>query len=559
MVKIKIDDRELEVEPGSTILQAALKNGIYIPHFCWHPKLSIAGNCRMCLVEVEKSPKLVISCATQVADGMVIRTNTEKVIKARNAILELMLINHPLDCPICDEAGECKLQEYAYKYGSGKSRFEEVKIHKPKRVQLGPYVILDTERCIMCSRCIRFTEEVAGQTVLTFIQRGTHVELTTFPGTQLDNPYSLNVTDICPVGALTNKDSRFKARVWEMSPTESICIGCARGCNIYIWVRRNEIIRLTPRINENVNSHWICDHGRLNTFKWINSPDRLSGAFIKRNGKLVEAGWDEAISMIASELRTYRKDEIAGIASAYSTNEDNYVFLKFMRDVIGTKNIGFMNHIKDGDEDNILIRADKTPNSLGVKLIGGWQEAQDTGIEKILKAIESGEIKAVYVMEDNIAKDPTVAKLLYNLELLVVHSPLKNETTDIADIVLSTPAYAEKNGTMVNFQGFVQRLRPAVTLLDHVRTLDGFSVTKWDKFASYNDRWSKVVKRDARSTWRLISSLASAMGVKFKYASAEDVFKEIAERIPAFNGLTYDLIGSNGAKIKEPVSVRSHV
>lgn len=550
MVKIIIDGKEIEADPQSTILQVALKNDIYIPHFCWHPKLSVSGNCRMCLVEVDKSSKLVISCATQIADGMVVKTNSEKVIKARNAVMEFLLINHPLDCPICDEAGECKLQEYAYKYSVGKSRFDEDKVHKPKRVPIGPNVMLDVERCIMCSRCIRFSEEIAKQMALTFTERGTHVVLTTFPGTQLDNPYSMNVIELCPVGALTSRDFRFKARVWEMSSTESICVGCARGCNMNIWVRNNEILRLTPRINEEVNSHWMCDYGRLQTFKWINSDKRMSGALIRKNDSLVEVGWDEAISKIASDLRTFRKNEIAGIGSAYATNEDNYVFAKFMKEVIGTKNIGFMEHIKEGDEDNILIRADKTPNSLGTKIVGMCNENGKGGIEHILKGIQEGNIKALYIMEDNIAADAHIAKILSNLELLIVHSPVKNETTNIADVVLASSAYAEKHGTMVNFQGVVQRLRPAIALFDHERAKDGMAMSRWDKFAAHNDRWGKGPKRDARSTWRIIAAVASAMGSKMKYAVAEDVFKEITERIPAFKGLSYEKIGAKGNKIK---------
>ena len=240
MAKLTIDERVLDVDPQLTVIQAAAANGIEIPHFCWHPKLSVAGNCRMCLVEAAKMPKLAIACATPVAEGMVVRTKSDRVIKARNAVMEFLLINHPLDCPICDEAGECKLQDYAYKYSIGYSRFDEDKVHKPKRVELGPRVLLDVERCIMCSRCVRFADEVARQPVLTFTQRGTHVVLTTFPETQLDNRYSMNVVEICPVGALTSRDFRFKSRVWEMSSTDTICAGCSRGCNMNMWVRNNE-------------------------------------------------------------------------------------------------------------------------------------------------------------------------------------------------------------------------------------------------------------------------------------------------------------------------------
>jgi NADH-quinone oxidoreductase subunit G len=557
MAKITIDGKELEVDPKLTVIQAAVQNGIHIPHFCWHPKLSVAGNCRICLVEVEKMPKLVIACATQVAEGMVVKTKSEKVVKARNAVMEFLLINHPLDCPICDEAGECKLQDYAYKYSIGASRFQEDKVHKPKRVELGPHVLLDVERCIMCSRCIRFSEEIAHQSALTFTDRGTHVVLTTFPGTQLDNPYSMNVVDICPVGALTSRDFRFKARVWEMSSTDSMCVGCARGCNTHVWVRNNEILRLTPRKNEEVNSNWMCDDGRLNSFKCVASEKRLNGPLLRKDGVKVEVGWDEAVSKVVTELHTYRKHEIAGIASAYATNEDNYIFTRFIKEVIGSKNIGYLSHVQSGNEDDLLIRADKTPNSLGALLVGAAGDNGTVGIDHILKGISDGNIKVLYVLEDNIAADPKIAEVLKNLEILIVHSSVRNETTAKADIVLSASTFAEKNGTMTNFNGRVQRLRPAVAMIEQERAVDGMAMSRWDKFAAQNDSWGKGVKRDARSSWRILAAVASAMGGKMKYATAEEVFKEMSERLPAFKGLSYTKVGNKGANLKElkPVTV----
>ncbi|RPI05170.1 MAG: NADH-quinone oxidoreductase subunit G [Ignavibacteriae bacterium] len=551
MIKITVDGRELEVDPTLTIIQAAAQNGIEIPHFCWHPKLTVSGNCRMCLVEIEKMPKLVISCATQVADGMVIKTKSEKVVKARNAVMEFLLINHPLDCPICDEAGECKLQDYTYKYSTGYSRFQEDKVHKPKRIELGPNIILDVERCILCSRCIRFSEEIAHQKVLTFTERGTHVVLTTFPGTQLDNPYAMNVVDICPVGALTNRDFRFKARVWEMSSTESICIGCARGCNTNVWVRNNEILRLTPRDNEEVNSSWMCDEGRVHSFKFVSSENRLNGPMIRKDGILVDVGWDEAISKVVSELHTYRKHEIAGISSPYSTNEDNYIFARFFKEVIGSKSFGFLPHTIPGADDDLLIRADKTPNSLGASLLRIPGENESSGIDHILKGISSGTIKVLYVLEDNIAADPRIAEILTNLEMLIVHSSTKNETTIRADVVLSASTFAEKYGTYTNFTGYVQRVRPAVAMIEQERAPDGMAMSRWDKFAARNDSWGKGNKRDARSSWRILAAIASAMGVKMKYASSEEVFKELVERVPAFKGLSYSKIGTHGAPIKK--------
>jgi NADH-quinone oxidoreductase subunit G len=550
MAKITIDDKEFEVDPKLTVIQAARQNGIKIPHFCWHPKLSVAGNCRMCLVEVEKMPKLAIACATQVADGMVVKTKSERVVKARNAVMEFLLINHPLDCPICDEAGDCKLQQYSYKYSVGYSRFEEDKIHKPKRVELGPHVILDDERCIMCSRCIRFSDEIAHQPVLTFTERGTHVVLRTFPGTQLDNPYSMNVIELCPVGALTSSDFRFKSRVWEMSSTESVCVGCARGCNTNIWVRNNEILRITPRKNEAVNSYWMCDHGRLDTFKHIAGEKRLNGPLVRRFGSLVEVGWDEAIARVVSELKTYRKHEIAALGSAYATNEDNYVFTRFMKDVVGVKNIGFVPHINENDKDDFLIHQDKTPNSVGATAVG----LTTSGAEEVFKGIESGTIKALYVLEDNILANDKLAPILANLELLIVHSSVRNETTHRADVVLSCSTYAEKHGTITNFEGRLQRIRPAVATMDQDRALNNFEMSRWDKFAAQNDTWGKGSRKDARSTVRIIASIASTMGIKWKYNSMEEAFKDLTEHVPAFKGLTYLKIGSSGILLKELAS-----
>ena len=550
MTKITIDDKEFEVDPKLTVIQAAQQNGIKIPHFCWHPKLSVAGNCRMCLVEIEKMPKLAIACATQVADGMVVKTKSERVVKARNAVMEFLLINHPLDCPICDEAGDCKLQKYSYKYSTGYSRFEENKVHKPKRVELGPHVILDDERCIMCSRCIRFSDEISHQPVLTFTERGTHVVLRTFPGTQLDNPYSMNVIELCPVGALTSSDFRFKARVWEMSSTESVCIGCARGCNTNIWVRNNEILRITPRKNDAVNSYWMCDHGRLDTFKHLAGEKRLNGPLVRRFGTLVEVGWDEAIARVVSELRTYRKHEIAALGSAYATNEDNYVFAKFMRDVIGVKNIGFLPHIDENDKDDFLIHHDKTPNSVGTAAVG----LTTKGAEEVISAIEKGTVKALYMLEDNILTDKRFASILANLELLIVHSSVRNETTARADVVLSCSTYAEKHGTITNFEGRIQRIRPAVATMDQDRALNNFEMSRWNKFAAQNDKWEKGSKKDARSTVRIIAAIASAMGMKWKYNSMEEAFKDLTEHVPAFKGLTYEKIGSSGILIKELIN-----
>jgi NADH-quinone oxidoreductase subunit G len=555
-VKITIDGTQFEVDNSRTIIQAARENGITIPHFCWHEKLSVSGNCRMCLVEVEKMPKLVIACATQVAEGMAVKTKTDRVINAREAVMEFLLINHPLDCPICDEAGECKLQDYTYKYSAGYSRFQENKVHKPKRVPLGPRIMFDAERCILCSRCIRFTDEVAGVHQLQFVERGDHTTIETFPGESLDNPYSMNVVDICPVGALTNRDFRFKSRVWEMSFTDSVCQGCARGCNIEVGVRNNEVLRLTPRTNDAVNGNWMCDHGRLDTFKFVNADNRIKAAMIRKEGRLLEVGWDEAIARVASELKSFKKSEIAFLGSAYATNEDNYIFQKFARDVLGAKNIDFARHILEGDQDNILIRADKTPNSAGAEKVGVVPRDGGMKFDEIIQAIKEGKIKALYSLEDDIAAIPGVADALPKLEFFVLHGTNENSTTQHADVVFASSTYAEKNGTMVNFKGQVQRIRPVVTTLEQDRALDGFMMSRWDRFASHNDRWGKGPRRDARASWKIVASVAGLLGAKFKYIAAEEVFNEIAQRVEDFKGLSYLKIGTQGAQLKSHASAK---
>ncbi|MDE3056705.1 MAG: (2Fe-2S)-binding protein [Bacteroidota bacterium] len=557
-VKITIDGTQIEADNKRTIIEVAREHGIKIPHFCWHPKLSVSGNCRMCLVEIEKMPKLAIACSTQVADGMVVHTKNERVVHARNAVMEFLLINHPLDCPICDEAGECKLQDYTYKYSTGYSRFDEDKVHKPKRIQLGPHVMFDAERCILCSRCVRFCDEIAGVHQLQFIQRGDHTELTTFPGEKLDNPYSMNVVDICPVGALTNADFRFKARVWEMSFTDTICQGCARGCNIEVGVRNNETLRLTPRRNDDVNGYWMCDHGRLDTFKFVNAENRIKAPMIRKDGVLVEVGWDEAIARVASELKSFKKSEVAALGSPFATNEDNHIFQRFVKEVLGTKNVDFVRHIVEGDEDNILLRSDKTPNSIGAAEVGVAPVEGGMSFDAIIEGIHEGKIKALYALEDDVAAVPGVAEVLPKLEFFAVHAANENSTTRYADVVLAAATFAEKNGTMVNFQRRVQRLRPAVTTLELDRAMDGFEMSRWDKFAAHNDKWGKGPRRDARASWKIVASIAAAMGTKFKYNSADEVFNEIAQRVESFKGLSYLKVGKKGAPLKAKAMAPVH-
>jgi len=549
MATISIDDKQIEVEGRPTIMQVALANGIPIPQFCWHPRLSIAGNCRICLVEVEKMPKLAISCQTTVSDGMVVKTKSDKVINAREAVMEFLLINHPLDCPICDEAGECKLQDYAYQHSTGVSRFEFDKVRKPKRVELGPRVTLDTERCIMCSRCVRFCDEIVKTPQLVFTKRGDYVELTTFPGEQLDNNYSMNTIDLCPVGALTSTDFRFKSRVWEMSSTPTICQGCSRGCNVHMWVRNNEILRLTPRLNPEVNDYWMCDHGRLNTFKSVNAGDRIHGPMVRKEGQLVEVGWDEAVASLVSDLKSFEGGEIAAVGSAYATNEDNYIFRRLMNHV-GVENFCFLPHVDPDHSDDFLITPDKTPNALGAELVAGHGGRPTVDCGSLIAKIASGQIKMLYVMEDDLGSVSGFEDVLPKLEILVVHASNHSLTTKHADIVLASSTYAEKNGTMVNVAGRVQRIKPAVATLYDERSLDGFAMSRWDKFGAHNDRWTRGQKFDVKESWRILTGLGHALGLKWKYGTSQEVFTEIASKFPEFKGLSYHTIDRSGEPLR---------
>jgi NADH-quinone oxidoreductase subunit G len=555
MPNLNIDGKTIDFKQGQTIIEAARDNGIEIPHFCWHPKLSVSGNCRICLVEVEKMPKLVIACSTLASEGMVVSTKNEKVVAAQNAVMEFLLINHPLDCPICDEAGECKLQDYAYKYSVGESRFVEEKVHKDKRVALGPRVMFDGERCISCSRCIRFCDEIAKDPELTFIKRGDRVTIVTYPGEELDNPYSMNVVDICPVGALTNRDFRFKARVWDMSSTNSICVGCSRGCNTEIWVRNNEILRLVPRHNEEVNSYWMCDHGRLNTFKNVNADSRINSPQLRKDGQLNEISWDDAINETAKRLKSFKPDQIAVIGSPYATCEDNYLVTKFARTVLQTGSLDFIRHSDPSFADDILRTEDVTPNSLGVELVGVQPSKSGLDIQSILNLIKEKKIKALYLVEDDIVEAfPEFENAIAGLELLIVHSMNHNKSTALADLIFPAAAYAEKNGTFVNVTGVVQRIHPAVSVVEQDRALDGMSMSRLDKFGTKWDRWASGKKINALPSWKILALVAKAIGSKLKFNMAEEIFAEMANTIESFRGLDYDVIGELGAKVKSVIS-----
>jgi NADH-quinone oxidoreductase subunit G len=464
MPTITVDGQQLEVAAGRTILQALddlglLMNGIDVPHYCWHPKLSIDGSCRLCQVEIEGVPKLQIACNTPVADGMVIHTQSERVQKAREGVMELLLVNHPLDCPICDKAGECKLQDYAFAYGVAESRTREPRRALQKRKDIGPTIVLDQERCILCRRCVRFCREIPRTGELGVFDRGDSSVLDVFPGLELDNPYSMNVADVCPVGALTTKDFRFKIRVWFLEDAPGVCTGCANGCNVFLSVANNKVYRYQPRRNDAVNDTWICDAGRL-SYKEIGAPDRLREALVRdARGALVGASLDGAVRDAAERLRRVRDEHgastIALLGSAHATNEDLAELRRFA-EALGAGVAGFA--VVRGETDRLLVKAEKAPNAEGARALG-YGEAGP-----VLAALRDGRVRALVCLGHDVLHPQHLGGIeaLAGLEALVVLDTHASALLRAAHVVLPVRHAAEKHGTFVNHAGRVQRVRPAV-------------------------------------------------------------------------------------------------
>jgi len=343
LIHLTIDGIPVEVPAGTVVWAAAKEAGIEVPIYCYHPKMAPLGACRMCFVEIEKVPKPPqTACTTPVAEGMIVHTKTEKVLKARRGTLEFLLINHPLDCPICDKAGECDLQDFTLRHGPGGTRFDLQKRHYQKPIPVSNDVMLDRERCILCQRCTRFSSEISMDNGLVMISRGFRMEVGTAPDHAFDSVFSGNTVEICPVGALTASSYRFKARPWELKHTPSICNNCSVGCNARIDTRVDKIMRLMSRNNDEIDDGWLCNRGRWE-FDYVNSPKRLRTPLIRRNGTLTPASWDEAIFYISKKLQEIiAKDgarAVAGIGSTRTSNEDAYLFQKFLRQVVGTPNI----------------------------------------------------------------------------------------------------------------------------------------------------------------------------------------------------------------------------
>jgi NADH-quinone oxidoreductase subunit G len=462
--------------------------------------------------KIAKSPRPAIACATPISPGMEIYTTTPGVKQMREGVLEFLLINHPLDCPICDQAGECKLQEYSVEYGQAKSRFVEPKVHKPKRVDLGPRIVLDDERCILCTRCIRFTRDIVGDDALGIVNRGSYNTITAFPGKSFDNNYTLNTVDICPVGALTSKDFRFKMRAWFLKETKSICTSCGTGCNIVVGSRESVVHRYEPRENDGVNSTWMCDYGRLN-YKWIHREDRLREVKSRKSGA---NDWNTVLKEVSDVLARAATGSVALVASARQTNEELYLLSKL------AKKLGAITDSvpRVGEGDKILLNPDRNPNSNGSKLIGIAPAQLGSNLAKIADGIRKGTIKTLVVFGEDVTKHGISADLLGKLDALIVSNILPNKTTELAHYLLPGCAHVEKRGSFTNIKGRVQKFMKAVE-----------------------------ARGDARAEWEFLHELVYNVTGQNGFATIEGLFNQMANEVPAFKGLTWAGLGDTGVAV----------
>ncbi len=459
MGKVTIDGVEVEVQDGINIIEASKLADIHVPHFCYHPSLTVVGQCRMCLVEVEGMPKLQAGCSTTVKDGMKIHVWNEKVEKARKGQMEFLLINHPLDCPICDKAGECPLQDYSFNYGSVESRYGEHKRTYPgmDRTAIGPHVVQNMNRCIHCTRCIRFTQEITGTNELAFFKRGASTEVGVFPGTPIDNWMSACVTDLCPTGALTPREFRFESRVWNLDTTDSVCNGCDVGCNIFIGHRSGQIFRYRPRVNPEVNDHWLCDYGRFSYERY--DTDRVVVPKVRTDEYLGISTWSEALDAIAGALKGAT---VTAIASANMTNEEVRM-ARTLFDRMGAKAgvmVDSIGPIKMKSRTEWLLGTQAAPNYRGVSAALGESDL----VEKLLTG-GAGANDVLYICDAEFSertKDPAVIANLRKAKFLIVHSwDATHPLNEVADVLLPGTIHAEKEGTFVNLQGTEQRIHQA--------------------------------------------------------------------------------------------------
>jgi len=510
LVSLTIEGTVVRVPKGTTILEAAKQAGVLIPHYCYHPGLPVAGVCRMCLVEVEKQPKLQIGCATTVAEGMVVKVFSDQSKKARQSVLEFLLINHPLDCPICDQAGECELQDYVFQEGRARTRYTEYAKRFNPVEDFGGDVLYVPNRCILCTRCVRFMEHAAQEDILNVSERGDRAVIGIHPERELDHPWAGNVVDLCPVGSLLSKDFLHRARAWELDKTASVCPGCSQGCNVHLDTRNNAVVRLRPRANLDVNRYFMCDHGRMQ-YRSMNRGDRIEAPLL--NGDDVSAvDWDHAIDR-AVQLISGSSGKAVVLASPGASNEALFLTRQVLADLKPT--LAFRVDRVEGEAPlpgvpNLALRSERAPNVTGAKILGYKEE-----FEAALKTAADAAI--VLVLDD--ALDGVRAEV-FDLPNLIYLGTRLPELDRRPKVVLPITNLAEEDGTFVNRDRRVQRYFQA-------RSGPGM----------------------ARPAWWVLGEILRGLRRGDSLASAEEAFDLLSHSESAFGGLTYDILGVRGAPL----------
>ncbi len=513
MVKIFIDEKPLEVEEGITVFTAAKLAGIEIPHFCYHPAFAPEGTCRMCLIEIEGVPKLELACASVVKDGMKVSTNNAKVVEAQKGVLEFLLVDHPMDCPICDQAGDCKLQDYYEKYGMLESQFSEVKEKRNKKRKIGLKLIHDQERCVLCRRCVRFTREVTKTQELGVFERGVHAEINILDDVPVDNKYSGNLAQICPVGAITDLDFRFQTRSWFLKSKDSICPLCSRGCNIIVDSHKGfsrfkvpkRVYRIRSRRNDNVNGFWICDVGRYG-YGYIN--EKRLGQILSKNEQSEAMDWEKAFMMLSEKIKnlhtTNGMSQTVLILNTWLSNEELFLIKKFLIEEQEFKNV-YLIDIPDEEGDDFLITTERNPNKRGLQGLGVKTKSlsSDKLPEKInlVLAFSPPNIDAESLASVKAVFDQAETKILFTSH--------ENDLSIAADMVFPTAVIAEKEGSMININGVLQKFSPALESLG-----------------------------DSRPEWQILIELAKEIDKNFKYynqfSSTEAILQETRKEISGF-------------------------
>jgi NADH-quinone oxidoreductase subunit G len=527
-VTFTIDGRQISVDKGTTVLQAAIAHGIKVPYYCYHPGLGVDGSCRVCLVKIEKMPKLQVSCSVVATEGMVVQTSTPEVVEARAGVFEFLLINHPLDCPVCDKGGECPLQDFSYAFGPKESRMEF-----PRRtfdgegvkadVDFGPTLMLNRNRCILCTRCVRFMREVDGDAQIGIVDRGYGSEIATFREEGVHSLVSGNLMDVCPVGAITTRDYRFKSRPWDNpNAIDTTCTLCERGCSTTLWIKAkpewakgSQLVRITPRFNAEGNGYWMCDIGRFQ-YHWVESDARLTRPAVNEPGGPRALPWTDAVAEAARRIDAAGRTGLRFLVSAHASHEELFAVARLAQGVLGEAaqsaiTVAWTRSEKAQPEHTkFRVPEVDAPNLAGARALGlVAAEAQKPAVDALQRAVDAGEVSALYVVDPGPAGSLgdtawiAEARRAGRLALLVVQGVLESNLTRAADLVLPGAAWVEKDATYTNVQGRLQTVSKAI-----------------------------LPPGDAREDWQVIAAVAEALGAPLGVSSGADLRAGIAAVLP---------------------------